>query len=63
MINQVDHREAAGSQTAEKSEFRGSEGHPKGVRMPPATGAKQAFHTKKTNNSMKTGPNGAKSRL
>jgi hypothetical protein len=31
--------------------------------MQPATGANQAFHPKKTSNSMKTGPNGAKSRL
>jgi hypothetical protein len=63
MINQVVHREGTGPQTAEKSEFRGSEKHPKGVRMQPTTGANQAFQPKKTNNLMKTGPNGAKSRL
>jgi hypothetical protein len=63
LINQVSHREAAGSQTAEKSEFRGSEGHPKGVRVQLATSASQAFHPKKTNGSMKTSSNEAKSRL
>jgi hypothetical protein len=31
--------------------------------MQPATGTNQAFHPKKTNGSMKTSPNGAKSSL
>jgi hypothetical protein len=38
-IHQVVHREATGSQTAEKSEFRGLGGASKGFRMQPTTGA------------------------
>jgi hypothetical protein len=63
MINQVDHREATGSGTAEKVSSVAFEGPAKGVRVQPTTGTNQAFHPKKTKNSMKTGPNGAESRL
>jgi hypothetical protein len=63
MINQVSHREATGSQTAEKSEFCGLGRSSKGVRMQPTTGMNQVFRSKKTNNSMKTGPNEVESGL
>jgi hypothetical protein len=46
-----------------ESEFRGIGGASKGVRVQQMAGANQAFHPKKTNNSMKTSPNEAKSRL
>jgi hypothetical protein len=63
VIKQVDHREGTGSQTAEKSEFWGLGRASKGARMQQTTGTNQAFWHQKTNSSMKTGPNEAKSRL
>jgi hypothetical protein len=63
MINQVAHREAAGSQTAERASAVALREPPKGVGVPPTTGANQAFLHQKTNNSMETDPNEAKSRL
>jgi hypothetical protein len=63
MKNQVDRREAAGSQTAERVSFVALVGPPKGVRVQLTTSATQAFLHQKTNNSMKTSPNETKSRL
>jgi hypothetical protein len=63
LINQVCHREALGHKQQRRVSSGALEGHPKGVRVQQMAGANQAFHPKKTNNSMKTGPNEAKSRL
>jgi hypothetical protein len=63
MINQVDHREGAGPQTAERESFVALRRLSKGFRAQPATGTNQAFLHQKTSSSMKTGPNGTKTRL